>query len=156
MKKTYPRGFEFVKDDMLKDVTEETVMKLPARGTSRSAGYDFVTPNRLVIPANGTAFFWSNVKAWMESDEVLYLHIRSSMGSKGLRIKNTTGIIDADYYSNPSNDGNIGIGLVNTTDQDFILEAGERIAQGVFHKFLTCGDEPETMRQGGYGSTGVK
>ena len=57
------RGFEFVKEEMLKDVTEASVLKLPARGTSRSAGYDFVTPNRLVIPAHGSAFFWTNIKA---------------------------------------------------------------------------------------------
>lgn len=150
------RGFEFVKEGMLKDVTETSVLKLPARGTSRSAGYDFVTPNRLVIPAHGSAFFWTNIKAWMQPDEVLYIHIRSSIGNKGLRIKNTLGVIDADYYGNPSNDGNIGIGLVNTTDEEIILEAGERVAQGVFHQFLTCGDEPESERTGGYGSTGTK
>lgn len=156
MKSKHPRGFEFVNDNFLKDIKAESILKLPTRGTSRSAGYDFVTPNRLVIPAKQSAFFWSNIKAWMQPDEVLYLHIRSSIGNKGLRIKNTLGVIDADYYGNPSNDGNIGIGLVNTTGEDIILEAGERVAQGVFHPFLTCGDEPDGERTGGYGSTGTK
>jgi len=71
-------------------------------------------------------------------------------------LSNSVGIIDASYYGNESNDGNIGIALVNTTGKAINIKKGQRIAQGIFTKFLVA-DVDETsdeQRSGGIGSSG--
>lgn len=147
------RKFLVVKDEFRK--FKEKEIKLPTRGTKHSAGYDFYLPNMLVIQPKSTAFIFLDVKAAMNEDEVLYLHVRSSLGvKKGIVLANTTGVIDSDYFENPDNDGNIGIALTNTTDKPILLEEGERVVQGVFHKFLVTDDDMTiSERKGGFGST---
>ena len=84
-------------------------------------------------------------------------YIRSSIGvKKGVVLSNGTGIIDASYYSNPDNDGRIGISLYNTSDKEVHLLAGDRIAQGVFMQYLVADDEAvlNEERAGGFGSSG--
>jgi len=72
-------------------------------------------------------------------------------------LKNSTGIIDCDFYQNPSSDGNIGICLLNLTDKPVIIEKGERIAQGIFQTFLVADDDNVSEeRTGGIGSTNLK
>ncbi len=67
---------------------------------------------------------------------------------------NTVGIIDSDYYSNSDNDGNIGFKLKNLTDKEVAIEAGEKIMQGVFKKYLKIdNDNVNEIRNGGIGST---
>lgn len=148
------RGFKEVhKDHKKKDYP--TI--LPVRGDYRSAGYDFYSKETVTIDPGKQHLFWTDVKAYMQDDEVLNVHVRSSIGvKKGLVLANTTGIIDASYYSNPDNDGNIGICLKNTTNQPVQILEDERIAQGVFSKYLVA-DEDTTLhseRSGGFGSSG--
>ena len=65
------------------------------------------------------------------------------------------GVIDADFYNNPENEGNFKIILHNNGDRYAHIEAGERVAQGIFQKYyITDDDKVETMRSGGIGSTG--
>ena len=92
----------------------------------------------------------------MGDNEVLLLFVRSSIGiKKGLRLSNSTGVIDSDYYSNVSNDGNIGIALHNYTSEVVRIEKGERVCQGVFVPFLTADTgNTDTVRNAGIGSTG--
>lgn len=55
------------------------------------------------------------------------------------------------YYSNPDNDGNIGIALLNTTNEEVVLKEGERIMQGMFVKYgLTEDDNVTAERKGGF------
>lgn len=149
------RGFEEVRPEAKKQEVEAI---MPVRGSKSSAGYDFATPVEVTIPANGKALIWTDVKAYMQTGEVLLLDVRSSIGiKKGLMLANTIGVIDSDYYENPSNDGNIGICLRNLTDEDITLEAGERIAQGIFIPFLVADNgNTDAEREGGIGSTGTK
>lgn len=130
---------------------------LPKRKTKSSAGYDFVLPHDVFIaPNSSTGIIATNVKAIMPDNEVLLLYIRSSIGiSKGVVLANGTGIIDADYANNPTNDGNIGIILRNQSDNHVRLLKGERIMQGIFVKYeVTSDDEADAERTGGFGSTG--
>ena len=63
--------------------------------------------------------------------------------------------IDGDYYGNPGNEGHIFAQMKNITDQEVVLEVGERVVQAVFAPFLIAdGDEAEGVRTGGFGSTG--
>jgi len=70
-------------------------VKLPQRGTSGSACYDFFSPIDITIPAWDTVKIASKVVAYMQDDEVLVMHVRSSMGMKGIQLTNVTAIIDA-------------------------------------------------------------
>lgn len=75
---------------------------------------------------------------------------------KGITVLNSPGTIDADYR------GEVGVILINLSNDDFTIEDGERIAQLVFAKhkqakFKVVESLSETERgAGGFGSTGVK
>lgn len=128
----------------------------PTRGTRKSAGYDFYMPvDTMILPGKKT-IVWSDVKAYMEEDEYLAMHIRSSWGIKqGIILSNITGIIDADYADNPGNGGNIGFALLNTSGIGVEIKAGERICQGIFTKYYVTDDDAplKEERVGGSGST---
>lgn len=149
------RGFEEVSEIFMKHRPVETT--LPVRADRRSAGYDFYSKESVVLKPGESHLFWTDVKAYMLEDEVLEVHVRSSIGiKKGITLANTTGIIDSSYYSNPSNDGNIGICLKNTSNEAVMIKKNERIAQGIFKKYLVI-DNDETLnenRNGGFGSSG--
>jgi len=75
---------------------------------------------------------------------------------KGITVLNSPGTIDADYR------GEIGVILVNLSDEDFIITDGERIAQMVISKHeQAIWKEVDSLQNsergnGGFGSTGVK
>lgn len=143
------RRFEVV--SRCKDIN----VKLPKRKTKKSAGYDFFAIEDFTLYPNKLCIVPTGVKAYMEDDEVLYLHIRSSVAFKrGVRMLNSIGVIDADFVDNPDNEGEISLGLLSHNDDIVHIQKGERIAQGVFHKFLiTDDDNAEGQRVGGIGST---
>lgn len=144
------RGFEIVDENKRKSKYFHT----PTRSTSHSAAYDFYCNDDYTIQPNEIVKIWTDVKAYMQDDEVLILNVRSSMGGKFM-LANTQGWVDSDYYSNPDNDGNIGIFLKNISNESQKLEKGNRIAQGMFVKYLTIdNDDVATMRVGGFGSSG--
>lgn len=130
-------------------------VELPKRKTKKSAGYDFFAIQDFTLYPNKLCIVPTGVKAYMEDDEVLYLHIRSSVAFKrGVRMLNSIGVIDADFVDNPDNEGEISLGLLSHNDDIVHIKKGERIAQGVFHKFLiTDDDDAEGKRVGGIGST---
>ncbi len=146
------RGFEEVSNKFKKIDTETT---LPTRGSKYSAGYDFYSKESVIIEPGKQHVFWTDVKSYMLDGEVLQMHVRSSIGiKKGLVLSNSTGIIDSDYYSNASTDGNVGLALRNLSDSPQTIEFGERIAQGIFVPFMLADDiESDSERSGGIGST---
>lgn len=149
------RGFEVVNEKNRKFSGEK--ISLPIRGDKGSAGYDFFSNETITIEPKEQHIFWTDVKSYMLEEEVLKLYIRSSVGiKKGLVLSNGTGIVDSSYYSNPSNDGNIGIAIRNLTEQVVNVEKGERIAQGIFEKYLLADVDTvaNETRIGGVGSTG--
>ncbi|MDD4439618.1 MAG: dUTP diphosphatase [Tissierellia bacterium] len=128
--------------------------RLPERKTAWSAGYDFYLPKTVTIKPQETVFIPSGVKAYMGTDEVLTLYIRSSLAIKRkLTLVNGVGVVDSDYYNNTENEGNILIVLRNEGTHDVTLEKGERVMQGIFTKYLTCGEDVRRIRTGGIGST---
>lgn len=144
------RGFEIVSR------YQNTDIRLPERKTKGSAGYDFSAAETVKIPAGEIAFVTTGIKAFMPHDEVLQMYPRSSLSFKKKLIKaNSVGIIDSDYYNNPDNEGEIMLILYNFGTEEVIITKGERIAQGVFMKFLLADDdETNIKRLGGFGSTG--
>lgn len=149
MRKT--RGFEVVSSDMRK-TTEDVI--LPTRSTKKAMAYDFYANDNYIVEPNQTVKIWTDVKAYMKDDEGLILNIRSSMGGKFM-LANTQGWIDSDYYSNESNDGNIGIFLTNISDSPIEILRGARVAQGMFINFLVADNgNTDNKRVGGFGSSG--
>ncbi|USS87015.1 dUTP diphosphatase [Fructilactobacillus cliffordii] len=99
----------------------------------------------------------TGIKAYMQPNEVLILANRSSNPLKrGLILPNGIGVIDADYYNNEKNEGEIFVQLVNWGIRDRKIHKGDRIAQGIFMPYLLAdADEtPHTTRTGGFGSSG--
>lgn len=87
----------------------------------------------------------------------LKLYNRSSNAKKkGIFLANGVGIVDADYYGNIDNDGEIGFMFYNFTNEDTVIEAGDKLGQGIFEKYYTVTNEEEITaeRAGGFGSTG--
>lgn len=147
--------FELVRDDCKKYPTQE--VKIPTRKTIYSAGYDFYSNESIwLYPSNRNPhIFWTDIKAELEPNQYLQISIRSSLASEGLILANGIGIIDSDYYSNESNDGNIGIMLVNIGNNPCRIGKGDRIAQGIILEYHTIEeDNSKRKRIGGIGSTG--
>jgi len=133
-------------------------INLPVRATNYSAGYDFESAEDLIIKKNQIVLVPTGVKAHMLKDEVLMIHPRSSLAIKnGLMMPNSVGVIDADYFNNPKNEGHIMIPLYHLKDEDVHIKKGEKIAQGIFQKYLTIVDDStNNNRDGGFGSTDNK
>ncbi len=99
----------------------------------------------------------TGIKAYMGADEYLLLADRSSAPLKhGLVLPNGVGIIDADYYNNKDNEGEIFFQLLNFSMFDHTIKQGEKIGQGIFMPYLLADGEqkPQTKRAGGFGSSG--
>lgn len=147
------RGFEIAKGYENKEI------KLPIRKTKQAAAYDLEAAENTIIPkfklGQKPTLIPTGLKAYMQPDEVLILSPRSSGPKKqGIAFPHGVGIIDADYYENPDNDGNIFIQCINIKDEDVLIKKGEAIAQAMFQKFLIAdGDMANGERQGGFGST---
>lgn len=129
------------------------------------------------LPEGKTSYvFPTGIKAKIpyNKKEFLALYIRSSVGIKqGITLSNQTGIIDADYYNNPDNEGHIMVALniperlipdkepsLFTKEYNmarYLVFEGStmRICQGIFLPYETTDDdEASAERTGGIGSTG--
>lgn len=146
--------FERVAIDHLKHPEMATI--LPKRHTKNSAGYDIRVKEDIEIKPHEMVTTMTDIKCKMPDDHFLMVVIRSSLASKyGLGLRNQLGIIDADYYGNSDNDGNIGLVLENRGKETIYLKEQERVAQGILMPYGIFGhDEAESMRDGGFGSTG--
>ena len=134
---------------------------LPKRETQFSAGYDLKAAEDVTIPGlNGDArlkpvLVPTGVKAQLEKDQVLILANRSSNALKrNLIVPNGVGVIDADYYNNPDNEGEIMGLFINLNAEDYKIYKGDRIMQGIITSYaVTEDDEAKGKRNGGFGST---
>ena len=137
---------------------EDRGVVIPQRKTSKSAGYDIVAliDEDVYLSPGQSVNLATGLKACMEDDEVMLLFIRSSLGiKKGVTLSNNCGVIDADYYDNPDNDGHFILNVINTSNEVQCIPARSRVAQAVFVKYLTVDDDKATgERVGGIGSTG--
>lgn len=97
----------------------------------------------------------TGMKVQLDEDEYLELSARSSTPLKHwLIVANSVGIIDADYYNNPDNEGEIFFQFINFTPFPILIKAGEFIGQGIIHKFGKTEDDVEGIeRVGGFGSS---
>lgn len=135
---------------MFKTSSKEDI--LPRRSTYHSAGYDFIAPKDIEIKAGEWTVFDTEVRLGPETilpSQVMLLMPRSSLGFKyGFRLRNTIGVIDADYTDN--------IRASVTCDVDYTIHKGDKYMQGIIVNYYTISGEirPAKERNGGIGSTG--
>lgn len=140
-------------------IINKSTHDLPHYETVASAGMDLranISESRVLKPLErsivGTGLF-------IELPIGYEAQVRPRSGlaaKKGVTVLNAPGTIDADYR------GEIGVILVNLSNEDFVINKGERIAQLVIAKheraeWVEVNELSETSRgEGGFGSTGVK
>ena len=148
------RGFELVSK-----YNNETIL-MPKRATKKSACYDIFnnTGNDIILqPGQLSDAMSTKVKSYMLDDEVLMAYVRSGHGFKySVKLANSVGIIDSDYYNNEKNEGEIFIKLHNQGDKELIIKSNEAMAQFMFIKYLLADDDnfiDGDIRKDGFGST---
>lgn len=142
------RGFE--------KVSGYEYVNLPKRKTKQSAGYDIESAVDAVITPGETKLIPTGIKAYMKPYEWLGIYIRSSIAVKyGIVLANSVAVIDSDYYNNPDNEGHIMLPIRNVSGMPYTVKKGDRIAQGIFHRYYKVDDDSaDGDRTGGIGSTG--
>ena len=131
----------------------------PKYETSQSAGLDLRANLTESITLKPLARTLVKTGLFIELPKGYEAQVRPRSGlayKKGITVLNSPGTIDADYR------GEIGVILVNLSEEEFIIENGERVAQMVIAKHEQASwIEVETLEvsergAGGFGSTGVK
>ncbi len=144
MRKFEKISYEQFKKDIKDDKNLYDEYLLPRRETFNAAGYDFFALYDYTLKPGEIKKIPTGIKVTMNSDEVLLLIDRSSMGFKyNVRMCNQVGVIDADYYNNKDNEGHIWIKIQNEGDKDYIVKKGDRMIQGIFIKYLSVDNEIE-------------
>ena len=130
---------------------------LPIYAQPGDAGADLRSRVAAVVPAHGRVLVPTGVSIALPDGYVGLVHPRSGLAHKhGITVLNTPGTVDAGYR------GEIAVNLYNSTDTDFAVEVGDRIAQLVIQQFeraqfIKVERLPESDRgEGGHGSTGKK
>lgn len=132
---------------------------LPAYETIASAGVDLRANNSEPIVLKPLERTLVKTGLFLEIPVGYEAQVRPRSGlalKKGITVLNSPGTVDADYR------GEVGVILINLSNDDFVIEYGERIAQLVFAKveqaeWLQVEALSDTDRgAGGFGSTGVK
>lgn len=105
--------------------------------------------------ANKPTLVSTGMKCKLDPGTYLELSVRSSTPLKHwIVLANGVGIIDADYYNNPDNEGEIFFQLINLSPFNIVLQKGEKIGQGIIKNYgITEDDAASGNRFGGFGST---
>lgn len=133
--------------------------KAPIYATQGAAGFDFTSREDITIPRYDTKLIPTGIKMSIPEGYAIQVASRSGLALKSqVFVLNAPGIIDSDYR------GEIGVILTNAGHEPFVINKGDRIAQGVLIKveqaeftILDSLEGQETQRgSGGFGSTGSK
>ena len=130
---------------------------LPTRGSEYAAGYDLYAAieNNITVPAHSTEKIGTGLSFELPDETFSAIFARSGLATKqGLRPANCVGVCDSDYR------GEYIVAIHNDTDEDKIIEPGERIAQMILMPYIpmTFVETDELSESGrgqdGFGSTG--
>lgn len=136
---------------------------LPTQGSAAAAGYDLYSVDTFCIEPGDTRLVHTGLAIEIPEGFWGGIYARSGLATKkGLRPANCVGVIDSDYR------GEIMVALHNDSSSIQHIDAGDRIAQLVFHQqWIISPDEEGTIWQvvddlsdtdrgeGGFGSTGT-
>tara|TARA_R110000850_G_scaffold70601_1_gene156253 strand:+ start:69 stop:503 length:435 start_codon:yes stop_codon:yes gene_type:complete len=140
-------------------IINKSAHKLPHYETEASAGMDLRANISEAITLKPLERTIVKTGLFIELPVGYEAQVRPRSGlaaKKGITVLNAPGTIDADYR------GEIGVILVNLSNEEFTIENGERVAQMVIakHEHISW-EEVETLEEttrgaGGFGSTGNK
>lgn len=127
---------------------------LPQRATEGSAGYDLFAADEYIFAPFEQKAVASGVRCQMKKNFVLFVLPKSGLGVKyNLRLANTVGVVDSDYYG-ADNEGHLIVHLING-EKPLTIKKGQAYAQAIFLKFYKAKEQkPKGKRLGGFGSTG--
>lgn len=133
--------------------------QLPSYATVGSAGMDLKanTSEPIALKPMERYLFPTGIYIQLPEGYEAQIRPRSGLAVKyGITVTNAPGTVDADYT------GEVGVSLINLSNDTFVVQPGERIAQMVIAKYekinwkeVTTLDETE-RGSGGFGSTGMK
>jgi len=140
-------------------IINKSPFETPSYQTAGSAGMDLqanITED-VLIPANQRALIKTGIYLQLPQGYEAQIRPRSGLAFKnGITVLNSPGTIDSDYR------GEIGVILINHSQNSFRIYPGDRIAQMVIAKYeqvelemVECLDESD-RGEGGFGHTGVK
>lgn len=143
-------------DLKIKKIKENAIV--PTRATEGSAGFDlYACINEPITIKRGERTIIPTGIAVEISDKnyAIFIFARSGLGIKyGISLSNGVGVIDSDYR------GEICVGLINTSNVDYVINPSDRIAQMILMPIclpdIILSDELNTTDRnlGGFGSTG--
>lgn len=152
--KDFKDCFESVNDAEIKNIYDS--LKMPARATAGSAGYDFFSPVDICLKPGETIKIPTGIRVKINEGWVLKCYPRSGLGFKfRMQLNNTVGIIDSDYF-NSDNEGHIFAKITNDTNEDktLTIAVNTGFMQGIFVQYgITFDDCANDVRNGGFGST---
>lgn len=140
-------------------IINESPFDLPTYATVSSAGLDLkaVLDEPIVLGPLERKIIGTGLKIALPEGYEAQVRPRSGLAAKhGISVLNAPGTIDADYR------GEIGVILVNLSNEKFTIQPGERIAQLVVAQYTQVSWQPTTSLEetdrgeGGFGSTGKK
>jgi dUTP pyrophosphatase len=133
--------------------------QLPSYATVGSAGMDLKanTSEPIALKPMERYLFPTGIYIQLPEGYEAQIRPRSGLAVKyGITVTNAPGTVDADYT------GEVGVSLINLSNETFVIQPGERIAQMVIAKYekitwneVTTLDKTE-RGSGGFGSTGMK
>lgn len=144
---------------MLVKIINKSTHPLPQYQTGSSAGMDLIAnnPEKITLEPLERAIIKTGLFIELPVGYEAQVRPRSGLAAKkGITVLNAPGTIDADYR------GEIGVILVNLSNETYTVENGERIAQMVIskHEHISWKQvevlEETSRGEGGFGSTGVK
>ncbi len=130
--------------------------RIPAYAHSTDSGMDLFSDEEIVILAGKRALVHTGIAIALPENTEGQVRSKSGLALKnGLQVLNSPGTIDTNYR------GEICVIMLNTSDEDYRVEKGQKIAQLVICPFYSCKTEvvddlDKTDRaDGGFGSTGL-
>tara|TARA_A100001011_G_C13980577_1_gene703093 strand:- start:224 stop:661 length:438 start_codon:yes stop_codon:yes gene_type:complete len=135
----------------------DPAVKLPEYKTNGASGMDLVAfiKNPLIVKPQTSSLVPTGLSVAFSENYEIQVRPRSGLAAKNnISILNTPGTIDSDYR------GEIKVIIYNHSNNDFIINNGDRIAQIIFSPVIKMeleetNDLPSTIRgEGGFGSTG--
>lgn len=138
------------------NVVNKSNHRLPEYATEKSAGLDLKAniSEPVVLKPMERVLIPTELYMAVPDGYTLLICSRSGLAIKsGIQVLNAPGVIDCDYRSS------IGVILINLSNTPYVINPGDRIAQGILVKFEQIEWNEvktldETDRKGGFGSTG--
>lgn len=132
-------------------------LPLPEYKTAGAAGFDMTTRETVIIQPDMVGYIPLNVAIETPKDHFLIIAARSSTHKMGLLPIHGIGIGDSDFRGD---EDEYKMPLFNYTKKPVRINAGTRIAQGVFVKFTKAKwlevNQMQAKTRGGFGGTGYK